>query len=94
MTASITMIGQFPDGIDLHVRNLRWALSEKDHIYIVTNGLFIKKFNLLNDERVTYIDFRKCDDIQTFIPFWEEFPTIVREQRIDPQWFLSMEQDR
>ena len=25
--ASVTMIGQFPDGIDLHVRNLLWAVA-------------------------------------------------------------------
>ena len=34
--ASVTMVGQFPDGIDLHVRNLRWALTPADHIFIVT----------------------------------------------------------
>jgi hypothetical protein len=92
-TASVTMIGQFPDGIDMHARNLRWALSEQDHIYIVTTGSFIKNYNLQNDQRVTYIDFGERDNIQTFLPYWEEFPRIVRERGIDPEWFLFMEQD-
>jgi hypothetical protein len=91
--ATVTMVGQFPHGIDLHVRNLRWALSEGDHIYIVTTGSIIRDFHLESDDRVTYISFGECNDIRTFLPFWKRFPRIVREHGIDPQWFLFMEQD-
>jgi hypothetical protein len=91
--ASITMVGQFPDGIGLHVRNLRWALSDEDHIFIVTNGSFIRKYALENDDRTTYINFGECDDIQRVIHFWTEFPRIVRTHRIDPKCFLFMQQD-
>lgn len=91
--ASITMVGQFPDGIDLHARNLRWARSDRDHSFIVTFGSFIKTHNLRSDERTTYIECGECKNIQTFFPFWREFPRIVREQCIDPEWFLFMEQD-
>jgi hypothetical protein len=31
--------------------------------------------------------------LRTFVPFWREFPRIVRERGIDPEWFLFMEQD-
>jgi hypothetical protein len=91
--ASITMIGQFPDGIDLHARNLRWALSETDHICIVTRGSFIEDYDLRSDDRITYIDFSKCNDIREFLPFWKEFPRVISDNHIDPEWFLFMEQD-
>jgi hypothetical protein len=91
--ASVTMIGQFPDGIDLHARNLRWALSEEDHIYIITTGSFIANYGLNSDARVTYIDFGEYRSIQPWLSFWDEFPRIVSEHGIDPEWFLFMEQD-
>jgi hypothetical protein len=91
--ASVTMIGQFPDGIDLHVRNLLWALSEKDHSYIITKGSFIKKCNLHSNDRTTFIDFGECPDITRFVHYWKDFPRIVREYDIDPDWFLFTEQD-
>lgn len=89
--ASITMIGQFPHGIDLHVSNLRWALTNEDHIYIVTLPQFIKKFNLINNKTTTYIPFEH--EGEGFIKFWKEFPKIIKEYKINPEWFLFMEQD-
>jgi hypothetical protein len=91
--ASVTMIGQFPDGIGLHVRNLRWSLSIDDCIYIITTNNNIINYKLKDDDRVTYIDFGACDDIRNWIPFWRAFAGIVTERRIDPEWFLFMEQD-
>jgi hypothetical protein len=91
--ASVTMIGQFPDGIDLHVRNLRWALSEHDHIFVITTGSFITKYKLKNDARTTFIDFGEFSTIQLWIPFWNDFPRIVSDHGIAPEWFLFMEQD-
>ena len=69
------------------------ALSEKDHSYIITKGSFIKKCNLHNNDRTTFIDFGECPDITRFVPYWKDFPRIVREYEIDPEWFLFMEQD-
>jgi hypothetical protein len=63
--ASVTMVGQFPDGIDIHVRNLRWVLSEEDHTYIVTNSSFVKNYDLRNTDRTTYIGFFDCNDVRT-----------------------------
>ncbi len=51
--ASITMVGQFPYGIDPHVRNLRWALAPTDHTFVVTPPDVIATFALASDERVT-----------------------------------------
>ena len=91
--ASVTMLGHFPDGISLHARNLKSALSQEDHHYIVTSSRFISKYKLENDNRVTYIDFGECDNTRTFIPFWKEFPRLIRQYEIEPEWFLFMEQD-
>jgi hypothetical protein len=92
--ASITMVGQFPDGIDLHVRNLRWALTPADHIFVVTLPHIIEAFGLASDERVTYVPFvPKVVRPSGWIVFWREFPALVRELRIDPDWFLLMESD-
>lgn len=90
--ASFTMVGQFPDGINLHVRNLEWALTDQDHIYIVTLPEHIKQFNLINKEHVTFIPFvyKKKDP---FVPFWANFPKILKKLNIDPEWFLFMEED-
>ncbi|QEH38558.1 hypothetical protein OJF2_71610 [Aquisphaera giovannonii] len=91
--ASVTMIGRFPHGIGLHVRNLRWALSGRDHSVIVTFGSYIEQLGLRSDDRVTYIACGEPGDPRRFFPFWKEFPRIVRDRGIDPEWFLFMEQD-
>lgn len=92
--ASITMVGQFPHGIDLHVRNLRWALTPADHIFVVTLPGTIAAFGLASDERVTYVPFVPKETRPTgWVVFWREFPALVREHGIDPAWFLFMESD-
>jgi hypothetical protein len=90
--ASVTMVGQFPHGIPLHVRNLLWALGPDDHIYIVTLPRFIEELQLKNTDRVTYIPFLQPVE-GAFINFWNEFPNIVRKNQIKPEWFLFMEED-
>ena len=90
--ASITMIGQFPDGIDLHVRNLKWALTNQDHIFIITSSSFIERFNLKDDNQVTYIPFHLNSNVK-FINFWNEFPVLIKRHNIKPEWFLFMEED-
>lgn len=89
--ASFTMIGQFPDGISLHIRNLKWALTKQDHIFIVTLPKYIEKFSLKNDEIVTFIPFQH--EREGFIDFWSEFPAILKETGARPEWYLFMEQD-
>ena len=90
--ASITMVGQFPHGIDLHVRNLRWALTEDDHIFIITLPKIIEEFNLKNNKQTTYIPFNHKDN-KSFINFWKEFPNLIKQYKIYPEWFMFMEQD-
>ena len=91
--ASITMVGQFPHGIDIHTRNLLWCLEPTDHIYIVTLPKFIEEFNLRNSARVTYIPFSGTPQPNSWVNFWQEFPAIIKEYSIRPEWFLFMEQD-
>ena len=97
--ASITMIGQFPDGIDLHVRNLKWFFNATDyHIYIITSLEALEKINI-KDDRLTFItkptpEGEFTTNPQTgFVNFWKWFPAIVKHYKISPEWFLFMEQD-
>lgn len=98
--ASITMVGHFPDGIDLHVRNLKWFLSATDyHIYIVTTPKSLEQITV-KDDNVTFIvkptpdgEFAESPRNPGFVNFWKWFPAIVRHYKIDPEWFLFMEQD-
>ena len=83
----MTMVGPFPDGIDLHARNLRRALTPADHISIVTPPDIIATFGLVSDERVTYVPFvpkemRPSD----WVVFWRELPTLVHELGIEADW--------
>lgn len=91
--ASITMIGQFPHGIDAHVRNLLWSLTPDDHIFIVTRPNIVEEFKLKNTDRVTYISHGESSSYSDWINFWQDFPELVKEYSIQPEWFLFMEQD-
>ncbi len=86
------MFGQYPHGIDLHVRNLKWALTKDDHIFIVTLPETIKQFGLESSGNVTYVPFHH-DGEGNFINFWGGFPGIVKNLGIQPKWFLFMEGD-
>jgi hypothetical protein len=97
--ASITMIGQFPDGIDLHLRNLKWFLNATDyHIYIITVPSVLEQINV-RDDKVTFITRPTPEDDFSqnpktgFVNFWKWFPAIVKHYKIRPEWFLFMEQD-
>jgi hypothetical protein len=98
--ASITMVGHFPDGVDLHVRNLKWFLGDTDcQIYVISSPKRLKQINI-RDEKVTLIgrptpqdDFIESPHNPGFINFWKWFPAIIKHYRIDPEWFLFMEQD-
>lgn len=87
------MVGQFPHGIDIHARNLLWSLTSDDHIFIVTLPKIIQEFNLKNTSRITYIPFGSANSYETWVNFWQEFPSIVKKYSINPEWFLFMEQD-
>jgi hypothetical protein len=97
--ASITMVGQFPDGIDLHVRNLKWFLSDISyHIYVITTPRMLEQIEI-KDEKVTFItkptpkdDFPEHPETG-YVNFWRWFPTIIQQNKIDPEWFMFMEQD-
>ena len=88
------MVGQFPHGIDLHVRNLRFALDPIDHVFIVTLPEIIGAFGLVDDRFVTYVPFvPKAIRPSGWIVFWSEFPALARDLGIEPEWFLFMESD-
>lgn len=91
--ASITMVGQFPHGIDIHVRNLLWSLTPDDHVFIVTRPNIIEDFNLVNTKRVTYVPHGESSQYCDWVNFWQNFPSLVKEYAINPEWFLFMEQD-
>jgi hypothetical protein len=98
--ASITMVGHFPDGVDLHVRNLKWFLGATDyHIYIVTSPRRLEQIDV-RDDKVTFIvrptpedDFVESPHNPGFVNFWKWFPAIIKHYHITPEWFLLMEQD-
>lgn len=92
MIASITMVGQFPHGIKQHVKNMKWALENNDHIFIITPPNIIEDQSLEDEENVTYIPF-KTEQKEGFINFWKSFPELVKEYKIDPEYFLFTEQD-
>lgn len=85
------MVGQFPHGIAPHVRNLQWALSPDDHIFIVTLNQHIREFGLKNSNRVTYTGLEITPDC--FVHFWEWFGRLLRLWNVQPSHFLLMEED-
>lgn len=89
--ATITAVGQFPNGMPLHIRNLKWFLSGLDyHIYILTRHNFH-----IDDPRVTVIN--RPNSVSEFTPssgfinFYTWLGDIVK--KIHADWFLFMEQD-
>jgi hypothetical protein len=90
--ASVTMVGQFPHGIKYHVENMKWALDQDSHIFIVTLPSIIEEQKLEKEKSVTYIPF-ETEKKEGFINFWRSFPEIVKKYKIDPEYFLFTEQD-
>jgi hypothetical protein len=89
MIASITFIGQFPHGIDLHIRNLQWFFhNTPHHIYIIITPNIAPLIKAQDDVTVIV---KSPPPHGTFIPFWREFPSIVKD--ISTDWFLLTEQD-
>ncbi len=86
------MVGQYPHGIDMHVRNLKWALRPDDHAYVITLPEIIRDFNLVDGDGVTYLPFVH-EGGGDFINFWAAFPSILKNLKISPEWFLFMEED-
>lgn len=98
--ASITMVGHFPDGVDLHVRNLRWFLHGTDyHIYIITSPKWLERIDRPEDKLTVIVkptpegEFVESAQNPGFINFWKWFPAVIQHYQIDPEWFLLMEQD-
>jgi hypothetical protein len=93
------MVGHFPDGVELHVRNLKWFLADTDyHIYVVSLPGLREQMDI-NDERLTIItqptpQHAFIVNRETgFVNFWKWFPAIIHYYSIRPEWFLFMEQD-
>jgi hypothetical protein len=85
------MVGQWPHGLSLHLDNLKWALGEHQHqSWVVTTEEIQKKYQpKYPSVRFFSVPHRGM----TFIPFWDIFPRLVKEQKIDGNSFLLMEQD-
>lgn len=96
---SVSVVAHFPAGVDLHVRNLKWFLNGCDyHIYIITLPQVLEQIKT-STERVTFItkptprDDFAANPKTGFVNFWKWFPAIIQHYKIDPEWFLLMEQD-
>lgn len=89
--ASISVVAQHPRGLDMHVRNLRWALEgTNNQIYIFTQ----KKWNF---NKKLYPDVRfieaNSDDPMKYHPFWRhEIPNAICTL-INEEMLLFSEQD-
>lgn len=92
--AAITMVGQFPDGIPSHVRNLRWALGPDDRGYVFTQPPNLPAADGVADDRVACV---ACEPAYTnprgMVNFWREFPALLDRYGIAPEWYLFMQQD-
>lgn len=88
--ATITMVGQWPDGIPLHIDNLRWALSSYKHKSYIVCLPAIKEKYYEEYPDVVFIESHHKNTNQ-FMNFWKDFPRIAKN--IDCEYFLLMEQD-
>lgn len=92
--ASITMVGQWPHGINLHLRNLCWALGGEDRIYLIARPETLASAELHDDPRIRCIPYdAPVRNESGILEFWDAFPALIDEHRIAPEWFLLMEQD-
>ena len=88
---TVTMVGHWPSGLPLHIKNLSWALAAFTHeTYVVTTPEIKAAYEGMLPN-VHFIEFDSKG--ATWIPFWKAFPEIVREYRIDGDFFLLMELD-
>jgi len=85
------MVGHWPSGLPLHIKNLSWALAAFTHeIYVVaTREIKVAYEGMFPNVR--FIEFNGKGG--NWILFWEAFPEIVRERRIDGDFFLLTELD-
>lgn len=88
---SVTMVGHWPSGLPLQIRNLTWALAAFTHeIYVVSTPEIKAAYEgMLPSARFIEFDGKGA----TWIPFWKAFPEIVRDRRIDADFFLLTELD-
>lgn len=87
---TVTMVGQWPHGIPLHLNNLKWALGDFVHdSYVVTTNEIKAEYEKL----FPGVHFIGVPHKNGFIKFWDMFPNIVKEHNIDADFFLLMEQD-
>jgi hypothetical protein len=85
--ASIFVVGQHPKGLDLHVRNLRWAINRPHQIYVFTfkEWNFDKsqypdvKFIEVDSPAMYYFNFWGGDVIPKFVRTLEEDVLVVTE---------------
>jgi hypothetical protein len=87
---TITMVGQWHHGLPLHLGNMKWALGQFVHeSYVVTTNEIKRTYEKLFPK----VHFIGVPNKGGFIKFWDMFPSIVKEHKIDADFFLLMEQD-
>lgn len=88
---TITMVGQWPHGLPLHLNNMKWALGRFVHeSFIVTTNEIKEEY----EKQFPWVKFIGVSQKGSgFIKFWEMFPHLVRQHKIDGEFFLLMEQD-
>lgn len=87
---TVTMVGQWPHGLPIHLNNLKWALGNFVHeSYVVTTNEIKAEY----EKQFPHVHFISVPHKNGFIKFWDMFPKIVEEHKIDADFFLLMEQD-
>ena len=86
------MVGQWPDGLRMHVANIAWALRLFDyhHIVVTTSAITRQYTGALQN-----VEFHVIDEVLSsgFIPFWDHFPNLWDTFQPTGAQCLFMEQD-
>jgi hypothetical protein len=84
---TITTVGQHSKGLDIHLRNLRWALG--DHKIVVQT---FKSHQIKTDVPNVEIIEHEADTKKWYY-FWDHTHEIIKRYAPETDWFLLMEQD-
>lgn len=85
----ITTAAQYFGGIDLHIRNLEWALSEVDYQIIVQT--FLSNNLNFTKEKIKLIKYKK--NPKFFFPFWDYTSKFLHKTLEETDVFLFIESD-
>jgi hypothetical protein len=86
MITVLTTVAQHREGLDLHLRNLKWALSNFDHQIIVQS---FKSYELKGSAEFVLFD----ENPNNFFFFWDHAHKIILDTQKSTDLYLFMEQD-